>query len=62
MGFFHCSKTSEYLEMYNAIWFSMPAYQYLTPKNMSHEEVSQWSGKEMNELSRYLLGDLTQSL
>ena len=40
----------------------MPAYHYLTPKNKSYEEVSQWDGKEMKELSRYLLRVVTLSL
>jgi len=40
----------------------MPAYHDLTPKNMSYEEVSQWNGKEMKEMSQYLLGVVTQSL
>ena len=47
---------------YNAIWLSVPAYHDLTPKNKSYEEVSQWNGKEMKEMSRYLLGVVTQSL
>jgi len=29
---------------------------------MSYEEVSQWNGKEMKEMSRYLLTVVTQSL
>jgi hypothetical protein len=40
----------------------VPAYHDLTPKYMSYEEVSQWNGKEMKEMSRYLLGVVTQSL
>jgi len=40
----------------------MPAYHDLTPKNKSYEEVSQWNGKEMKEMSQYLLGVVTQSL
>jgi len=40
----------------------MPAYHDLTPKHKSYEEVSQWNGKEMKEISRYLLGVVTQSL
>jgi len=40
----------------------VPAYHDLTPKNKSYEEVSQWNGKEMKEMSRYLLGVVTQSL
>jgi hypothetical protein len=40
----------------------VPAYHDLTPKNKSYEEVSQWNGKEMKEMSQYLLGVVTQSL
>ena len=55
-------KTHEQLDKYNAISLSVPAYHDLTRKNKSYEEVSQWKGKEMNEMSRYLLGVVTQSL
>jgi len=55
-------KTHERLDKYNAIWLSVPAYHDLTAKNKSHEDVSEWNGKEMNEMSRYLLGVVTQSL
>jgi hypothetical protein len=54
-------KTHERLDMYNAIWLSVPAYHDLTSKYMSHEEVSRWNGKEMKEMSRYLLAVVTQS-
>jgi hypothetical protein len=40
----------------------VPAYHNLTPKNKSYEEVSQWNGKEMKEMSLYLLGVVSQSL
>jgi hypothetical protein len=40
----------------------LPAYQNLTPKNKSYEEVSQWNGKEMKKMSQYLFGDVTYSL
>jgi hypothetical protein len=59
---FHVMKTHERLDKYNAIWLSMPAYHDHTPKNKSYEEVSQWNGKEMKEMSLYLLGVVTQSL
>jgi hypothetical protein len=59
---FHFMKTHERLDKYNAIRLSVPAYHDLTPKNKSYEEVSQWNGKEMQEMSRYLLGVVTQSL
>jgi len=59
---FHFMKTHEWLEKYNAILLSVPAYHHLTPKNKSYEEVSQWNGKEMKEMSRYLFGVVTQSL
>jgi hypothetical protein len=59
---FHFRKTHKLLDKYNAIWLSVPPYHDLTPKNMSYEEVSQWNGKEMKEMSRYLLGVVTKSL
>ena len=59
---FHFMKMHEWLDKYNAIWFSVPAYHNLTPKNKSYEEVSQWNGKEMKEMSWYLLGVVTHSL
>jgi len=55
-------KTHERLDKYNALCLSMPAYHDLTPKNESWEEVSQWNGKEMKEISQYLLGVVTQVL
>jgi len=59
---FHYMKTHEWLDKYNAIWLSMPAYHDLTPQTKSYVEVSQWNAKEMKELSQYLLGVVTQSL
>jgi len=59
---FHCMKAHKRLDKYNAIWLSVPAYHDLTPKSRSHEEVSQRNGMEMKEMSRYLLGVVTQSL
>jgi len=55
-------KTHEWLDKYNAIWLSVPAHPDLTPKNKSDEEVSQWNGKEMKEMSQCLLGVVTWSL
>jgi len=59
---FHFMKMHEWLDKYNAIWLSVLAYHDLTPKNKSYEEVSQWNGKEMKEMSLYLLGVVTESL
>ena len=59
---FNFMKTHEQLNKYNAIWLSVPAYHDLTPKNKSYEEVSQLNGKEMEEMSQYLVGVVTQSL
>jgi hypothetical protein len=58
----HFMKMHERLDKYNATWLSVPAYHDLTPKNESYKEVSQWNGKKMKEMSRYLLGDVTQPL
>jgi len=59
---FHFMKTHERLDKYNAIWLSVPAYDDVTPKNKSYEEVSQWNGKEMKQMGWYLLGVITQSV
>jgi len=59
---FHFMKSHEQLYKNNAICLSLPTYHDLTPKNKSYEELSQWNGKEMKEMSRYLLGVGTQSL
>jgi len=37
----HFMKMHKWLEKYNAIWLSMPAYHDLTPTTKSYEEVSQ---------------------
>jgi hypothetical protein len=42
---FHFMKTHEQLDMYNAIWLSVPAYHDLTPNDKSYEEVSKWNGQ-----------------
>jgi hypothetical protein len=59
---FHFMKIHKRLGKDNAIWLSVPAYHDLTPKNKSHEEFSQWNGKEMKKMSPYLLVVVTQSL
>ena len=59
---FHFMKTHGRLDRYNALWLSVPAYHDLTPKTKSYEEVSQWSGKEVKEMSRYLLAVVVQTL
>jgi hypothetical protein len=55
-------KTHEQLNKFNGIWLSAPAYHQLTPKNKWYKEVSQWNGKEIKDMSQYLLGVVTQSL
>jgi hypothetical protein len=59
---FHSIKQHEWLDKYNAIWLSVPAYHNLSPKTKSYEEVSQRSGNEMKQMSLYLLAVVTQSL
>jgi hypothetical protein len=58
----HLMKSHELLDKYNAIRLSMPAYHCLIPQTKSYEEVFQWNGKEMKEMSRYLHGVVTKSL
>jgi hypothetical protein len=59
---FHFINAHERLNKYNVIWLSLSANHDLTPKNKSYEEVSQLNGKEMKEMSWYLLGVVTKSL
>jgi hypothetical protein len=58
---FHFMKMHKQLNKSNRNWLSAPASHDLTPENRSYEEVSQRIGKEMKEMSRYLLGVATQS-
>ena len=58
---FHFMKTHERLNRYNATWFSVPAYHDITPKTKSYEELSEWNGKEMKEMSWCQLGVVAQS-
>jgi hypothetical protein len=59
---FHFMKMHERLDKYDAIWLSVTADHNLPRKTNSYEEVSQLYGKEMKEMSWYLLGVVTQSL
>jgi len=58
---FHFMNKHKQLDKYNALWLSMAAYDGLTRKNMIYEEVSQWNGKEIKEMSRYPLAVVTHS-
>jgi hypothetical protein len=58
---FHFMKMHEQLDKYTAIWVPVPAYHDLTPRTQSDEKVSQWNGKVLKEMSRCLLGVVTQS-
>ena len=55
-------KTHNRLERYNSLWFSTPAYNDLTSKYKPYEEVSRLGGKEVKEISRYLLAVVVQTL
>jgi hypothetical protein len=59
---FHFMKAHERLNKYNAIWLYVPVDHDLTTKNRSFEEISEWNRKKMKEMSRYLVGVVTQSL
>jgi len=54
-------KTHKQLDKYNSILFSLPVHHDLTPKTNSYEGVSQWNGKGIEGMSRYLDGVVTQS-
>jgi len=59
---FHSNKTHERLNKYNAIWLFVPAYHDCTLKNKSYQHVSQWNGKDINQMSLNLIGVETQTL
>jgi hypothetical protein len=48
------------LDQFNAIWLFLPVYNDLTPHSQSDQNVSQWNGKEMKDMRRYLLGVVKQ--
>jgi hypothetical protein len=50
------------LERYNEIWLSVPAYLDMTQPKKSYEEITQWTGTELRQISRYLLGVVTNTL
>jgi hypothetical protein len=58
----HFMTMHERLDKYYSIWVSVPAYDNLTAQYNSYEEVSEWNGKKMKEMSRYLLRVGTWSL
>jgi hypothetical protein len=55
-------KKFKLLERYNEIWLSVPAYLDMTQPKKSHEEITQWTGTELPQISRYLLGVVTNTL
>jgi len=58
---FHFIKTHEWLDKYNVICLSVPAYHNLKGKNMSYKAVSQHNGNEEKQMSQFLLGVVTWS-
>jgi hypothetical protein len=57
---FHFMQMYKRLDMYNPTWLSVPTYHNFTPNNKSDEEVSQWKGNKMKQMSQYMLGVVTQ--
>jgi len=58
---FHFMNMHKRLDTYNAICY--PCLVTTTShQKITYEKVSQWNGKEMKEISQYLLGVVTQSL
>jgi hypothetical protein len=62
MWLFPSMKPQACLNKYNAIRLSVPTYNDLTHKHYSYEEFFQWNGKDIKEMSQYLLGVVTQPL
>jgi hypothetical protein len=54
-------KTPQQVNKQNARLLSVAAYVDLTQKYKSDEQVSEWNGKEMNEMSWILVRVVTQS-
>jgi len=59
---FHFVKMHGWLDKYNATWICVPDSKDLKSKIKSYEEVCQWNGKELKEMSWYLFGVVTQFL
>jgi len=59
---FHLLTTHTQGDKYNALCLSVRAYHDLTPKHKLFEHCSQWNGKEMPEMSRYLHRVVTQTV
>jgi hypothetical protein len=63
MGFpIHELMMHKWLDKFNAIRLSVSANYDLSPKTKTYVVVTQWNGKEMKEMSQYLLGVVTQAL
>jgi hypothetical protein len=58
----HSMRTHEWQDKDHPIWLSVPAYGNRSPKTKLYEEISHWNGKEMKQMSRYMVGDAIQSL
>lgn len=43
------------LDRFNASWLTVPSYLDMTGPKKQYEEISQWSGKEMKNMCRFLL-------
>lgn len=50
------------LHVFNQIWKTVPPFHDISPVNKTYSEVSQWQGKEIRIMSRYLLAVFTVSL
>jgi hypothetical protein len=50
------------LDRFNDLWLSVPAYPDFTKPTKAYEEVSQWTGKELKNMSRFLVSVLSNAL
>jgi hypothetical protein len=55
-------KKHKRLERFNDLWLSIPAYPDFTKPTKAYEEVSQWTGKELKNMSRFLVSVLSNAL
>ena len=50
------------MPLFNRVWLSVPPYQQLSRPSKAYEEVSNWQGKEILQMARFLLSVLYVTL
>jgi hypothetical protein len=50
------------LPLFNRLWKAVPRYVDLPPNKKTYQEITQWTGREYKNMSRFLVGVLANSL